>query len=77
MVKKLGLLIFCVCLAPVLSFGQTLQAVVGVTTSNNGDVCQDGPNNSATKVTATVSGPACEYTDPATGASGSAAGGAS
>jgi len=73
MVKKLGLLIFCVCLAPVLSFGQTLQAVVGVSTSN-ANICQDGPNNSTIKVTATVSGPACEYTDSTTGASGSGSG---
>lgn len=71
MTRKLGLLSLFVCLTSMSAFGQTLQAVVGVTTSST-TVCED-IQNSATTTTASVSGPACSWSD-ATGDSGSGSG---
>lgn len=66
---KMGLLATFVCFASMPACGQTLQAVVGVTT-NTAALCQD-IQNSATTITASISGPACNWNDGADSGSGS------
>ena len=61
MIKKLVLLTICVCLMSKAGFAQSLQAVAAVGTSTGG-LCQN-IQNSATTITASVSGPACGWND--------------